>query len=129
MVFDKKKQDNKNNLEKCKKERVCMVCEDAFHGLCERKEKCVNCKKKNRRANDRKCYYFQKRIEENKLRAEERTSKQESRRTIEENRDLTRRENKGTKKFWGKGNERTGEGRMDLINDKENLNMIVRRGR
>lgn len=119
MVFDKKNKIIKITWRNAKRKKCAWFVKMHSTAYVRGKKNALTVKK-NRRANDRKCYYFQKRIEENKLRAEERTSKQESRRTIEENRDLTRRENKGTKKFWGKGNERTGEDRMDLVNDKEN---------
>lgn len=39
--------------DKCKKERVYIVCGEKYHGICEKKEKCVNCRG-NHKANDRK---------------------------------------------------------------------------
>lgn len=45
---------------KCK---ICIVCSEAFHGLCDRPDKCVNCGGKHK-ANDRSCeiYLYNKQI-------------------------------------------------------------------
>lgn len=78
---------------KCKKKRACVVCGEKYHGTCEKREKCVNCKK-DHRANDRKCSYYQIRVEENKIRAEEKVTRYETRRIIEESRLPIRSERK-----------------------------------
>lgn len=31
--------------DKCKKDRVCVVCGERFHGRCDKRLKCVNCKR------------------------------------------------------------------------------------
>lgn len=51
--------------DKCKKDRACVVCGERFHGRCDKKEMCVNCKG-NHRANDRKCEVFKRQEEINK---------------------------------------------------------------
>lgn len=56
--------------DKCKKERICVVCREGFHGRCEKRERCVN-RKGEHKANDRKCEIYKKREEINKIMAKE----------------------------------------------------------
>lgn len=41
----------------CKRQRICIVCGEEWHGICNKAEACVNCGK-NHRANNRKCDYY-----------------------------------------------------------------------
>ncbi|XP_070519185.1 uncharacterized protein [Cardiocondyla obscurior] len=48
----------------CKnKERLCIICGDVFHGICDKIAKCVNCKCEHK-ANDKKCetYIYNKNV-------------------------------------------------------------------
>lgn len=47
-----------------------MVCGERFHGRCEKREKCINCKGEHR-ANDRKCEVYRKQEEVNRTMAKE----------------------------------------------------------
>lgn len=52
--------------DKCKRERVCIICGEEYRGRCDRREKCVNCKG-NHMANDRKCEKYLKQEEINRM--------------------------------------------------------------
>lgn len=77
--------------DKCKRERVYIICGEEYRGRCDRREKCVNCKG-NHMANDRKCEKYLKQEEINRMakegingqEAKKRTEKEKGRRTKED---------------------------------------------
>lgn len=79
---------------KCKKERVCIVCGEKYHRMCEKKKKRVNCRR-NHKVNDRKCEMYIRREEINRRMANEGINGQEAKkRTGEERRKEAERTNR-----------------------------------
>lgn len=56
--------------DKCKKDKTCVVCGEAFHCQCNKPTRCTNCKG-NHKANSKKCEYYQRKLQQNKMMVEE----------------------------------------------------------
>lgn len=101
--------------DKCKRERVYIICGEEYRGKCDRREKCVNCKG-NHMANDRKCEKYLKQEEINRMakegingqEAKKRTEKKKGRRTKEDRNN--RKEVREKEKIYLE-EERMGEAR------------------
>lgn len=88
------------------KNKVCLICSEEFHGLCDRPEKCVNCGGKHK-ANDRKCekYLYNKQIL--KVSAEKNISIYEAKNIIRESSKTSTLNAWANPKDWPRlGNER-----------------------